>query len=267
MTPARLHHRIEGSGRRLLILHPVGLDLTFFDPVAAILGRDHRVLRVDLRGHGRSPAAPPGTSLDDYVLDVHRLVEEQAFAPTAVLGVSFGGMIAQLLAVQHPGDVDALVACACPCAIPPEGRAVTEGRAAAAERGGMEAVLDATMERWFTEPFRARGGTAPTRARLLSDDVASWAAAWRAIATLDVAPRLHEIRVPTLCVAGEHDRAAPPEVLASIAERIPGARTVVMSGAPHMLTIEQPEAFATLVRGFLREAGSASGTRADAPGG
>jgi len=267
MTLARLHHRIEGSGRRVLILHPVGLDLTFFDPVATILARDHRVLRVDLRGHGRSPTAIPGISLDDYVDDVHRLIQEQDFAPTAVLGVSFGGMIAQILAVKHPADVDALVACACPAAIPPDGRAAMEERAAAAERGGMAAVLDATLERWFTEPFRARGGAEPTRARLLSDDVAGWAAAWRAISTLDIAPRLHEIRVPTLCVAGEHDRAAPPEVLAGIAERIPGARTAVMAGAPHMLMIEQPEAFATLVRDFLEEAGSGSGTRGDAPGG
>lgn len=257
MTPATLHHRIEGSGRQLLILHPVGLDLTFFDPVAAILNRNHRILRVDLRGHGQSADLPRADSLADYVDDVHHLLQERDFAPTAVVGVSFGGMVAQMLAVEHPGDVDALVVCACPCTVPPEGRVAMEERAAAAKTGGMAAVLDATLERWFTDAFRASGGAEATRARLLSDNVAGWAAAWQAIATLDVGPRLHEVRAPTLCVAGELDRAAPPDVLAAIAERIPGARMAVMAGAPHMLMIEQPEAFAALVDDFLKGAGAA----------
>jgi 3-oxoadipate enol-lactonase len=257
LMPPRLHHRIDGQGRRVLLMHPVGLDLTFFDAVAGDLARDHRVLRVDLRGYGGSTGLPPATSLDDYVDDVHRLLHEIDFAPAAAVGLSFGGMIAQVLAVNHPEDLDALVPCACASTFPPEGREVMRQRAVEAERGGMEAVLEATLSRWFTEGFRARGGAEPARQRLLSDEVASWAANWRAIAGLDIAPRLHEIRVPTLCIAGEADVASPPGMVAAIAERIPDARYTVMPGAPHMLFIEQPEAFAALVRGFLAETGPA----------
>lgn len=257
--PSLLHHRIDGGGRHVLLLHPVGLDLTFFEPVASDLARDHRVLRVDLRGYGRSTGLPPAASMDDYVADVHRLLVELEFAPTAAVGLSFGGMVAQVLAVTHPEDVDALVPCACPSTFAPEGREAMRQRAAEAERGGMEAVLEATLARWFTPDFRARGGDAAARRRLLADDVASWAANWRAIAGLDIAPRLHEIRVPTLCIAGEADVASPPEIVAAIAERIPRARYAVMPGAPHMLFIEQPEAFAGLVRNFLAASGRRAG--------
>jgi 3-oxoadipate enol-lactonase len=255
MTDPLLNHRIDGQGRHVLLMHPVGLDLTFFEPVAADLVRDHRVLRVDLRGYGRSTALPPATSMDDYVGDVHRLLVELDFAPAAVVGLSFGGMIAQVLAVTHPEDVAALVPCACPSTFSAEGREVMRQRAAEAERGGMEAVIEATLARWFTEEFRASGGPEPARQRLLADDVASWAATWRAIAGLDIAPRLHEIRAPTLCIAGEVDVASPPAMVAAIAERIPGARHTVMRGAPHMLFIEQPEAFTGLVRAFLAASG------------
>jgi 3-oxoadipate enol-lactonase len=257
--PSLLHHRIDGRGRHVLLLHPVGLDHTFFEPVAADLARDHRVLRVDLRGYGRSTGLPPATSMDDYVADVRRVLVELEFAPTAVVGLSFGGMVAQVLAVTHPQDVDALVACACPCTFAPEGREIMRQRAGEAERGGMAAVLEATLARWFTEGFRASGGAEAARQRLLSDDVTSWAANWRAIADLDIAPRLHEIRVPTLCIAGEADVAAPPAVVAAIAERIRGARHAVMPGAPHMLFIEQPGAFAALVREFLAASGRRGG--------
>ena len=255
MTDPLLHHRIDGSGRHVLMLHPVGLDLTFFEPVVALLARDCRVLRVDLRGHGRSTGLPPARSLDDYVGDLHRLLAELEFAPTAVVGLSFGGMLAQVLAVTHPGDVAALVLGACPSTFPPEAREVMRERAAQAERGGMEAVLEATLERWFTPGFRASGGAEPARRRLLGDDVAGWAATWRAIAGLDIASRLPEIGVPTLCVAGERDVASPPEIVAGIAERIRGARYAVMPDAPHMLFIEQPEALAGLVRDFLGKRG------------
>jgi 3-oxoadipate enol-lactonase len=255
MTDALLNHRIDGSGRHVLLLHPVGLDLTFFEPVATRLARDYRVLRVDLRGHGGSVGLSPARSIEDYVADLHRLLAALDFAPCTVVGLSFGGMLGQVLAVEHPQDVEALVPCACPSTFTPEGREVVRERAVQAERGGMDAVLEATLARWFTPEFRAAGGDQPARRRLLADDVAHWAATWRAIGGLDIAPRLPEIRVPSLCIAGEVDTAAPPAIVAAIAERIPGARYRVMPGAPHMLFIEQPAEFAGLVRDFLETSG------------
>jgi 3-oxoadipate enol-lactonase len=251
VTKPVLHHKIEGSGARVVLLHPVGLDLTFFAPMAEELHRSFTVLSVDLRGHGQSPASPPARSLDDYADDVHALLGALGFAPAAVVGFSFGGMVAQHLALKYPGDANALVICACPSTLKPENRVIAAERGAQAERDGITAVLDATLDRWFTREFRASGAARAARDRLLSDNVASWAQAWRAMAAIDTSARLGAIRVPTLCIAGELDKSSPPDIVAMIAERIAGARFVVIPGAPHMLFIEQPRAVARVIGDFL----------------
>jgi pimeloyl-ACP methyl ester carboxylesterase len=162
-------------------------------------------------------------------------------------------MVAQTLALRHPQDVAVLVPCACPSTIAEPSRAVYAERAATAERDGMAAVLEATLARWFTDAFRARGGDGPARERLLTDDVRGWAQAWRAMSRIDTAPHLHAIGVPTLCIAGEVDKSSPPEIVAAIARAIPGARFTTLPGAPHMLFIEQPEAVAGEILAFLDE--------------
>ncbi len=253
MPTAVLPHTIDGAGPHVVLLHPVGLDLTFLQPVAAELSRRYTVLCVDSRGHGRSPVLPPATRLEDYADDVHALIVRQGFAPCAVVGFSFGGMVAQTLALRHPQDVSALVPCACPSTLPDQNRGIFAERAATAERGGMAAVLDATLARWFTPAFRDRGGADAARARLLSDDVQGWAQAWRAMARIDTAPFLGSLRVPTLCIAGEVDLSSPPPIVAAIADAIPGARFAVIAGAPHMLFIEQPHAVANEIIAFLDE--------------
>ena len=93
-------------------------------------------------------------------------LEALAFGPVAAIGFSFGGMLTQLLALEYPNDVNALVISACPSTLSDEGRKIVAERGALAERDGMAAVLDATMKRWFTESFRLGGGGAPTRERL-----------------------------------------------------------------------------------------------------
>lgn len=108
VTVPTLHHKIEGSGPHVVLLHPVGLDLTFLEPLAVELRRNFTVLSVDLRGHGHSPASPPAQSLDDYADDVHVLLGARGFAPAAVAGFSFSGMVAQHRALNYPKDVSAL---------------------------------------------------------------------------------------------------------------------------------------------------------------
>ena len=246
-----LNHKIDGSGPNVVLLHPIGLDLTCWDDVVAALAPRYRVLRVDLRGHGSSSPAAPGATLADYAEDVHALLAHLKHTPTAVVGLSFGGMITQALALAHPEDVSALAICGCPCTLPDAGRQMMNDRAASAERDGMAPAIETTLERWFTKPFLEKGGGEGARKRLLADDPNEWARGWRAIAQLDTAPRLGEIKVPVLCIAGESDPASAPAALGEIAKRIEGAQLAVLPGAPHMMQIEQPKEFAATVGAFL----------------
>jgi 3-oxoadipate enol-lactonase len=249
----KLNTRVEGAGPPVLLLHAVGIDLTFLDAVAAKLATEFAVMRADLRGHGKSPFAASPNGLMDYADDVHALLDETGFGPCAVVGFAFGGMVAQALAVKYPQDATALLIASCPSAHTPETAAMVKQRGADALRDGIGSILDVTMRRWFNDPFVDAGGDRAVRERLLSTDVRGWADAWTAMGSIDTASRLKEINVPTMCLVGEFDKSSPPPVLKGTADLIPGARFHVIPGAPHMPFIEQPDETARVVGDFLRD--------------
>ncbi len=248
-----------GAGPLVVLLHPVGLDGTFWGGLPEALASQRRVLCLDLAGHGRSPAVRRPRPIEAYADDVAAAIRAAGGGPAAVLGLSFGGMVAQVLALRHPGLVSALMPCGCGGDFPEQVRPVLRERGLAAERDGMAAILEPTIARWFTEGFRADPAVARVRARLLANDVAGWSAGWHAIADLAATPQLGALRVPTLVLAGEQDVATPPAMAeATVARAIPGARFAVLPGAPHMMQIESEAAFTAAVTAFLREAPGAA---------
>jgi 3-oxoadipate enol-lactonase len=247
-----LNHRVDGTGPRVLLLHAVGMDLTLLDALTALMAKDFTVLRADLRGHGKSPYVP-ASSLADYADDVHALLTKLSFTPCGVAGFAMGGMVTQALAVNYPQDTRAIVIASCAHEQNAESKAALLSRATDAQRDGMANIVDATMQRWFTDPFIARGGDAAVRERLRTDDVRGWSDAFHAMANIDTAPRLEGIKVPTLCLAGEVDKSTPPPIVKAIADAIPGARYHMLPGAPHMPFVEMPSAVAKVVGAFFRE--------------
>ncbi|HTU01609.1 MAG TPA: alpha/beta fold hydrolase [Candidatus Sulfotelmatobacter sp.] len=252
---ARLYYELEGKGRTVLLLHAVGTDLTCWDAQVPALAPRFQVLRVDLRGHGRSETSPPPYTLQGFAADVHALLGQLRLAPAHVVGLSMGGMVAQVLALEHPADVSALVLADTNSTLPAEVRPAIAERGEAALRGGMASVVDMTLERWFTRGFMGSEVVARCRERLLKDDVRGWAASWRAISEVDTHPRLGEIRVPTLVLTGEADVSAPVARAQAMAAAIPGASLYIVPGAPHMAPLEQPQLFNAAVLKFLETLG------------
>lgn len=248
-----MNYRVEGVGPPVLLLPAVGLDLTFLEEVSAGLSKDFAVMRADLRGHGETPWQI-ASGLADYADDVHALLDKLGFAPAAIVGFAFGGMVAQQLAIKYPQDVSALVIASCPSAQTAESKPVAASRGTDALRHGIASILDVTMQRWFNDDFLARGGDAAARKHLLTADVRAWADGWNAIANINTAPKLGTIRAPTLCLAGEHDKSAPPPIVKATADAIPGARFAVIPGGSHMLFIEHPAETIKVVGDFLKEA-------------
>lgn len=247
-----LHYEVSGVGPTVLLLHPIGLDSTWWRSLTDALSSEFRVVALDFRGHGRSETAPPPYSLQLFAQDAHELLNLIGGAPAHVVGLSLGGMVAQVLALDHPEDVLSLVPADTICTLLPEGRAAMVGRGDAAERGGMRSVVEATLERWFTPAFLESEPVSRCRERLLADSVTAWAATWRAISEIDTGPRLHELRVPALVMAGELDVSSRPEHARAIADRIPGAELHIVPGAPHMAQVEFPDLFNPPVLRFLR---------------
>ena len=248
----RLHYDIAGNGPAVLLLHPVGLDLTWWEAQVEALRPEFQVVRMDFRGHGKSDIAPPPYTLANFAHDAHALLDSLRIGPAHVIGLSLGGMVAQHLALEHPQDVRSVVLSNTLCTLPPEARQAMRARGEAAEQSGMAAVVQPTIERWFTRGFLDSALVARCRQHLLAHHVGAWASTWRAIGELDTLPRLGEIHVPTLVTTGDADVSTPVASAQVIASAIPGAVLKVMAGAPHMAPYEKPEVFNPLVVDFLR---------------
>jgi pimeloyl-ACP methyl ester carboxylesterase len=252
MAPSPIAFEHSGVGKPIVLLHPIGLDGTFWAPVARGLEANFSVYRPDMPGHGRTPLGERPKTTADYAAEIVRFIAERCAKAHAVIGLSFGGMVAQELALNHASCLDRLVLCGCTATFPAEARPAIHDRGALAEREGMEAVVQSTLERWFTPEFLASGKAEAVRHRLETDDPAGWAAAWSAISRHDAQSRLTGLGIPTLCIAGERDLAAPVQAMRVMADAIPASRFQVLPGAPHMMHVESPEAVVGALLPFLK---------------
>ncbi|QNN51338.1 3-oxoadipate enol-lactonase [Nocardioides mesophilus] len=253
-APVKLHHRIEGEGPTVLVGSSLGATLTLWDDLAADLARDHRVIRFDTRGHGGSPVPAGPYTVEELAADVVALADSLGVERFGYVGISLGGAIGQLLALDHSDRLTSLALC---CTAPRFGEPATwVERARQVRAGGLEPLVAATTERWFTERFRREHPD--TVGRVMADFVAQpvegYAGCCEALATYDVTDRLAEIDTPTLVVAGADDPSTTPEVAGQIATAVPRARLVVVADAAHMANVAQPEAVRAAVRTHLEAA-------------
>ena len=246
-----LHVEHRGNGPALVLLHPVGLDGSSWSRFSMDLEMDYAVYRVDLPGHGQSPMAGTTGTLASYADAVSAAIGPHVSGPFVVMGLSFGGMIAQTIAIRRPAGLAGLILCGCGCTFPDAARANVRQRGEKALSAGMAGVVEETVSRWFTPAFLGSPAVAQVRAELVNEDPVSWAVAWEAISRLDTEHDLARVEVPTLCVAGELDQGSPPEAVKRMASAIPGSAYAELPEAPHMMQIETPDALRAAVRPFL----------------
>jgi 3-oxoadipate enol-lactonase len=238
----------------VVLSHALGLDLHMWDGLAAELAGTHEVLRYDHRGHGGS-AVPAGPySMDDLVDDAARLIREWGRGPVVWVGLSMGGMVGQGLAVRHPELIKALVLANTSSKYPEAAAAVFAQRVQAVQTGGMAAIADSVMERYFSAAFRASQPEAVAAARttVLRCDTAGYAACCQAVGGVDWLGRLNTVKCPTLIIAGALDVGAPVAMSQAMQERISGAELVVFDEAAHLSVAEQPVLFAQTLGRFLK---------------
>jgi 3-oxoadipate enol-lactonase len=243
---------IVGEGRNLVLLHSLLSDRTSFEPLAARLAGERRLVMVNLPGFGVSP--PAGPTLDDYADAVAAMVDDLALPPgTDVLGNGLGGFVALMLASRHGPRFERMVLVGSAIAFPEAGRATFRALAAKVDEEGMAAVADAAMHRMFPEPFIATSpevvaGRAAVFRRL---DPQVFAAACRMLAAMDLSSELARIRSPTLIAVGAEDQATPPALGRALADRLPNATLVELPGLGHCPHIQDPDAFVAAIAPFL----------------
>jgi 3-oxoadipate enol-lactonase/4-carboxymuconolactone decarboxylase len=247
----QVHLQVQGppGAPPLLLLHSLGTSLHVWDEPAAALAGAFRVIRPDLRGHGLTGVTPGPYTIEAMARDILAVLDALAVPAAHVAGLSIGGMIAQSLAAQAPARVTSLVLCDTAMLIPTAQS--WRDRAATVRASGTAAIADAVMARWVTAGFAATPQAAGLRAMLLRTDPEGYAAAAEAIAAADLTAATHTLRQPTLVLVGDQDEATPPAAAAALRDAIPGAALQVIEAAAHIPTVEQPDAVAAAIRGFL----------------
>lgn len=239
----------------VVLIHAVGHDLTYWDRQIEALRDEYNVVAFDLPGHGHSKRLPEHWSFDFTAAMVAELIEQTSTTPVHLVGISFGGMIAQVTTVAHPELVRSLTLISTASHFLDAAREVLRARAVTVRTGGMHAVVQTSLERWFTPETRRQRPDIVDRITktLLGDDAATHAAIWDLISELDISRRLGEIRCPTLILGGEHDPSTPPNVAYGLFDSIPGATIKIIPNASHIVTVEAPAAVNAALAAFLSQ--------------
>jgi 3-oxoadipate enol-lactonase len=252
MGAPRLDVEIIGKGRDVVLLHSLLSDRSSFEPLAARLAGQRRLILVSLPGFGASP--PAGSALSDYA-DALAAAFDDLKLPreTDVLGNGLGGFVALMLASRHGARFGRMVLVGSAVAFPEAGRATFRALADKVDKDGMAAVADAAMRRMFPEPFIAANPevVAGREAAFRRIDPVVFAEACRMLAALDLDPDVARIRNPTLIVVGAADQATPPALGRALADRLADATMLELPGLGHCPHIQDPDAFVAAIAAFL----------------
>jgi 3-oxoadipate enol-lactonase len=260
-----LHVRVDGAdGPWVILAHALGANHTLWDATAHHLSPRYRVVRPDMRGHGNSDAPVGPYTMLRLADDVAAIMDALEIPQAHFCGISVGGMIGQTLGVRHAERLLSLTLAATISRTPLDAHPMWHNRIGQVEAHGMSGVVDATLERWLTEPYRQAHPeeVARIRAMLMSTPVRGFVGVGQAIMAFDVTSALSRIHCPTLVVAGEHDQSATVAMAQSIAAAIPGSRLEVLPAA-HLVSVEQADRFHVTLDTFLGHA--ACGGQCDIP--
>jgi 3-oxoadipate enol-lactonase len=251
----RLHYRVDGpdDGPPVVFSNSLGTDFRLWDPIMPLLPKGLRIIRYDKRGHGLSscPAAP--YSMGALVTDAEKLMDHLGVANSVFVGLSIGGLTAQGLAVKRLDLVRAMVISNTGAKIGTT--ELWDDRIATARKGGIEAMADAVMERWFSADFRKTKELELWRNMLTRTPVEGYIGCSSAISGTDFYASTASLRLPTLGIAGSEDGATPPDLMRETTDLVPGSKFHLIRKAGHLPCVEKPEEYAQVLTEFLKGVG------------
>lgn len=265
---------VTGEGPPLLLVHGLGASLDLWEPLIAEL-EGYQIITLDNPGAGASTVPWPAWRMGKYAQTIDAVLEELGYDAVDVVGLSFGGMVCQELAFKYPHRIRRLVLAA-----------TSAGWGATFGSPWALSVL-ATPLRYYSRTYAASvapylyGGTAHGTSTLVQrqtelrhkmrPSIPGYFAQLATASTFSSLWYLHNVRVPTLVLAGEEDPITNPLTCKIIAERIPEAQYDEIKGAGHLFLIERPVISARLIRDFFeaepREPDEAEGAEKESPGG
>ncbi len=251
------YYRVDGcdDSPALIFAHSLGCDHSQWDAQSVQLQPHFRVIRYDLRGHGATQSPAGDYSIEMLARDALSLADALAVEQFAFCGLSLGGMIGQWLAAHAPDRLTHVVLANTSARFPDP--SVMDTRRRTVLEGGMAAVLDAVMQRFFTSERLAASPPAVVNIRRIvqATNPAGYAGCCAAVRDMNQTAILESIRVPTLIIVGDRDVSTPWEGHGEVLARgIPHARVQHLPTA-HLSNIERPHSFSAALLRFLSPVG------------
>lgn len=238
----------------LVLSHSLACSVRMWDEQIEAFRDRYRILAYDTRGHGHTDAPAGAYTLEQLADDLKSLLDHVGVSRPHYCGLSMGGMIGQTFALKYPGILASLTLADTTCRYPAEAWPVWQDRIKTAEDKGIQPLVEPTLARWFTEPYRkAHPQTMQRIGQLIAaTPVAGYVGCCHAIPKINVSARLKEIRCPILVVVGEDDPGTPVAMAREIHDSAPGSKLVVIPKAAHLSNIEQSEGFNRALGEFLK---------------
>jgi 3-oxoadipate enol-lactonase len=246
---------VEGSGRPIVLIHGVGMDLTMWDALSVLLRPSCRVIRYDMLGHGGSlkPAGP--YRLADFVAQLSKLAADLDLPSFDLVGFSMGGLVAQAFALHEPDRVRRLVLINTVFNRTPEERRAVNARVDEVRTGGYATSVATAIDRWFTPAFRAEHPDIvdAVQRRMMANDLDAYAAAYAVFGNADaeLVDRVAEIHQPTLVITGADDQRSTAIMARALVAWLPAARLEIIDGQRHLTPFEVPDRLAVSIEHFL----------------
>jgi 3-oxoadipate enol-lactonase len=251
----QMNYELTGKDDEAVVIfsHSLGCSLAMWDPQIDSLEPHFRILRYDTRGHGLSQASVGAYTLELLGQDAIALLDALDIDAVHWVGLSMGGMIGQYVALNHADRLRSLILCDTSAAIPEEAQPLWQERIDAARDKGMEALIEAVMERWLSPSFIGGDSVmvAQIRKQFLATSVDGYVGCSEAIRKHNCLDQLANINIPTLIVVGEDDPGTPVAASKAMHERIPNSKLIVMPSARHLSNVEQPKLFNSALLDFL----------------
>jgi 3-oxoadipate enol-lactonase len=242
----------------VVFLHGIGGSArAWAAQVESFTAAGYRPVPLDAPGYG---TRPPVTTMDfdGLAADLETVIEERKLDRPVLVGHSMGGMIVQTALRRRPDAYRAAVLC---CTSPAFGAPTGDfqkkfiaDRLAPLDAGGTMPALAASIIDEILGPAPDPAGRALAIDSMAATPASTYRAAVNCIVAFDERSNLPSIRIPVLCLAGEHDRNAPAPMMERLAAKIPGARCVIIPGVGHLPNVEAPQAFDAAIFDFLSHA-------------
>jgi 3-oxoadipate enol-lactonase len=257
----RIHGQIDGVDHpiapTIVFANSLGTTLALWRKVLPLLPDGLRIIRYDLRGHGQSDIVDAPYTMGQLISDAAAICDAADVTDAMFVGLSVGGMIGQGLAVKRPDLIRSLVLSNTAAKI---GNAqLWDDRIAAVHAGGMAALADTIMPRWFGRDFVNTPEIAPWHDMVSAVNPQGYAGVCAAIAGTDFYTPTSGLRIPTLGIAGGQDGATPADLVRETVDLIPGSQFKVMPRCGHLPCAEDPISYAESLTEFMTNTGHLTG--------